>query len=183
MLSGLILISLVTGLFARSYTPMLAVFARDEFHVGSGAYGAMVSAGGLGTLIGAFGLAGRRDVSHRGRLVAIAVLTQAALLLVFALSPWFAVSLPLLGLIGVMNAISGATIATLIQLSAPGELRGRIMSLYMLTLIGVPSVGAFVLGALAVPLGVRGAIGIGAAIVFIVIAIIYARNPAVREAN
>jgi MFS family permease len=183
VLTSLILVSTISGLFARSYSPLLAVFARDEFHVGSGAYGALVSAGGLGTLIGAFGLAGRRDVSRRGRLVGAAVLSQATLLVIFALTPWYFLSLPLLGLIGMTYAISGASIATLIQLSVPGELRGRVMSLYMLTVIGVPSVGSFILGAAAQLVGVRAAVGSAAVIVIVTVGCIFLRNPALRAAE
>jgi len=183
VLTGLILVSTITGLFARSYTPLLAVFARDEYHVGSGAYGALVSAAGLGTLIGAFGLAGRREVTHRGRLVAIAATSQAALLLLFAASPSYLAALPLLLLVGVMNALSGAATATLIQLSVPGELRGRVMSIYMLTVVGVPSVGALLLGVLAVPFGVRAAVGVSASIVIVAVIAIFARNTALREAD
>ena len=183
LLCGLILVSTVSGLFIRSYSPLLAVFARDEYRVGSAAYGALVSAGGLGTLIGAFGLAGRREVTHRGPLVGAAVLSQAVLLIVFAATPWFGAALPLLLLVGAMNAVAGASIATLIQLSVPGELRGRVMSIYMLTVIGVPSVGAFVLGVLAVPLGVRGAVGLGGAIVIVAVSALFVRNGSLREAD
>lgn len=183
LLSGLMLVSTVGGLFARSYNPLLAVFARDVYHVGSGAYGALVSAGGLGTLIGAFGLAGRRTVSRRGRLVAVAVLSQATFLLLFAVSPWYALSLPLLGLIGMSYAIAAASIATLIQLSAPNELRGRVMSLYMLTVIGVPSVGSFIIGAVGQWTGVRLAVGGSASIVLLIVSVILRRNSALRNAE
>lgn len=183
VLSGLMLISTISGLFARSYSPLLAVFARDVYHVGSGAYGVLVSAGGLGTLIGAFGLAGRRDVAKRGRLVAVSVLAQAVLLLLFALSPWYALSLPLLGLIGVMYALAGASIATLIQLTAPNDLRGRVMSIYMLTVIGVPSVGSFIIGATAQWTGVRWAVGVSAVIVLAAVSVTFKRNAALRAAE
>lgn len=176
VLTGLMLVSTISGLFGRSYGPLLAVFAREEFHVGSEAYGALVSAGGLGTLVGAFGLASRREVGRRGVIVAVAVLAQAALLLLFAISPWYAVSLPLLALIGGTFAVSAASIATLIQLAVPAELRGRVMSLYMLTVIGVPSVGAFLVGAFAEAIGVRAAVGLAAAIVLLSVGTIYAWN-------
>lgn len=183
LLSGLILVSMVSGLLSRSYGPLLAVFARSEFHVGSSAYGVMVSAGGLGTLIGAFGLAGRRDVEHKGRLVAVSALSQGVLLFVFAISPWYVLSVPLLAITGIMNALAGASIATLIQLAVPAELRGRVMSLYLLTVVGVPSVGSFALGALAVPVGVRGAVGLAAGVSVISIAMIFARNRDLRATS
>jgi len=183
MLLGLIIISTISGFLSRSYGPMLAVFARDEFNVGSSAYGAMVSVGGLGTLIGAFGLAGRRDVHNKGRLVLITTISQGILLFLFAISPWFAMTLPILGLMGVTSAISGAIIATLIQLSVPGEMRGRVISLYLLTVIGVPSIGSFALGALAVPLGVRAAVASAAIAVVVGVGIVYSRNEAIRHAS
>lgn len=182
LLSGLLTVAVVTGIFARSYGPLLAVFARDEFRVGSEAFGFLVAAGGLGTLAGAFGLAGRGDVERRGRWVMAATLLQATLLLAFATSPWYALALPLLILIGVANAISGALTATLIQLAVPNELRGRIMSLYMLTLIGVPSAGSLLLGTTADAFGVRIAVGGGALIVLLLTSLIFVRNHELREA-
>jgi MFS family permease len=169
-------------LTGRFYGPLLAVFARDEFHVGSTAFGLMVSAGGLGTLVGAFGLAGMREVSRKGRLITIAVLTQGVLLLVFAVSPWYALSLPLLAGIGVVNAVSGASIATLIQLEVPSELRGRVMSLYLLTVVGLPSVGSFIFGTFAESVGVREAVAVAAVLFLLLSSALLMRNESVRQA-
>lgn len=183
LLSGLVLLSGVAGLTGRSYGPLLAVFARDEYRVGSTAFGAMVSAGGLGTLIGAFGLAGRKEVVRKGHLIAFAYMAQASMLLAFAVLPWYATSLPLLAAMGICNAIAGATISTVIQLSVPGELRGRVMSLYLLTVVGIPSVGSFVFGALAEPLGVRAAVALAASTFLAASAFLLAQNRTVREAR
>jgi MFS family permease len=116
-------------------------------------------------------------------VVAVAVLSQATFLLLFAVSPWYALSLPLLGLIGMSYAIAAASIATLIQLSAPNELRGRVMSLYMLTVIGVPSVGSFIIGAVGQWTGVRLAVGGSASIVLLIVSVILRRNSALRNAE
>ena len=85
----------------------------------------------------------------KGRWVMIAVLAQALFLLVFAIAGIYGVALPALALAGVVNAIAGALIATLIQLAAPGHLRGRVMSLYLMCVVGVPSIGSFALGSVA----------------------------------
>lgn len=183
MMRTLLTVSLISGLASRSYTPMLAVFARDEFHVGSEAYGLLLAAGGLGTLAGAFGLASRGDVRGRGRWLFASSLVQAALLLLFAICPWYVVGLGLLVCVGIANAVSGALNATLIQLAVPGELRGRIMSLYVLTLVGVPSAGAMAAGTIGEATGVREAIGGGAAIVIVLVTIVFVRNPALRAAE
>jgi MFS family permease len=183
LLRGLLTISLISGLLGRSYGPMLAVFARDEFHVGSTAYGLLLAAGGLGTLVGAFGLAGRSDVQHRGRWLMIMTVCQAVLLLLFAVCPWYVVALGLLVLVGAATAVAGALNATLVQLTAPNELRGRIMSLYVLTLIGVPSAGALLAGTVGEAIGVREAIGLGAVIVILLAGVVFARNSSLRTAG
>ncbi|MEA2582994.1 MAG: hypothetical protein QOF33_1079 [Thermomicrobiales bacterium] len=183
LLRGLLTISLVSGLLGRSYGPMLAVFARDEFRVDSTAYGLLLAAGGLGTLAGALGLASRGDVSHRGRWLMKATVCQAGFLFLFAICPWYVVALALLVMVGVATAVAGALTATLIQLTTPNELRGRIMSLYVLTLIGVPSAGALLAGTVGEVIGVREAIGGGAVIVVLLAGIVFARNPSLRSAT
>jgi MFS family permease len=161
---------------------MLAVFARDEYRVGSTAYGFLLAAGGLGTLAGAFGLASLGDVRHRGRWLMVGTFCQASLLFLFAICPWYGVALVLLVLVGAATAVAGALTATLIQLTAPNELRGRIMSLYVLTLIGVPSAGALLAGAAGEAIGVRQAIGAGAVVVILLAGVVFARNSSLRTA-
>jgi len=182
LLRGLLLLSFVSGLCARSYTPLLAVFAREEFRVGSTAFGFLVSAGGLGTLAGAFWLASRRDVRHKGRWVMVATVSQAALLAAFAVTPWFVLALLALVLVGFAGAIAGAMTATLIQLTVPGTLRGRVMSLYLLTLVGVPSAGALLTGVVGQAVGVRGAVAGAALAVVILASVILWRNAEIRGA-
>jgi MFS family permease len=59
---------------------------------------------------------------------------------------------------GVTSTVFSTIIATFIQLSVPNEMRGRVMSLYTVTLIGLPSLGAMASGVLAEWLGgVKGA--------------------------
>jgi MFS family permease len=183
LLRGLILVSALSGMLVRSYGPLLAVFARDEFHVGASAYGAMISAGGLGTLIGAFGIAGSKSIRRRGRMILIGVTAQGVSLLLFAVSPWYVSSLPILGLAGIASAVSGASIATLIQLTVPPEIRGRIMSLYLLTVIALPSVGSFVLGLTGDQVGVRTAIGVAAVAAVAIVHVQFRGNAALRTAE
>jgi MFS family permease len=112
----------------------------------------------------------------------VATLAQAALLTAFAVSPWFGLALVALVLVGFAGAIAGAMTATLIQLSVPGALRGRVMSLYLLTLVGVPSAGSLLTGVVGQVVGVRGAVA-GAALAVVVLAsVILWRNAEIRGA-
>ena len=74
-------------------------------------------------------------------------------MILFALSPnlWLGIGLLLIG--GIAVTVYGTIISTFIQVAVPNELRGRVMSLYAITLIGLPSLGALGSGGIAELLG------------------------------
>jgi MFS family permease len=177
---GVLAVSIASGVFARSYTPLLVIFARDEFHVGSFAFGLMVAAPGLGTLSAAFAIASRADTGGRGRKLLVATIGLSLALMAFAAMPWYAGGLPLLILTGLFTTLMAANMATILQLEAPPHLRGRLMSIYMLTLIGVPSLGTLVSGAVADVIGVRLTVGVTTAILLAGVFLIFRRNADLR---
>jgi len=176
-------VSIVSGIFARSYSPLLVIFAREEFHVGSFAFGLMVAAPGIGTLTAAFALATRKDAGNRGRKLWIAVSGLAVALIAFAIMPWYVGGLPLLILTGFFTTTTAATMATIVQLQAPPYLRGRLMSIYMLTVIAVPSLGTLLSGAVADIVGVRVTVGVAAVIMLTGVALIFQCNARLREVS
>jgi MFS family permease len=149
----LLVLAALAALFGRSYQQLLPVFADDIWHVGSGGYGALLSAGGAGALIGAFAMSSVRDLRRQGRVLVISGLLFCATLAAFALSPWFWPGVVLLIAVGITSTVFTTMIATIIQLRVPGELRGRVISLYAITLIGLPSLGSLGIAALAQGLG------------------------------
>lgn len=79
-------------------------------------------------------------------------------LIAFAVSPTLLIGAAALFVTGVTSTVFATIISTFIQFIVPGELRGRVMSLYTVTLIGLPSLGALGTGAVAEWLGgVEGA--------------------------
>ncbi len=182
LVSGLLLVSLIFGFFVRGFGPMLVVFARDIFHVGSVGFGILSAATGFGTLAGAILLASRSDISNKVRLSVIAILACCASLFLFAVGHWYAPAFLMLVAVGFFNVIAVSMIATIIQLRVPPELRGRVMSLYMLTVIGVPSAGSFLSGAIADLFGVQFAVAIGALLVIVLVALTAFKNEEVRAA-
>jgi MFS family permease len=149
----LLLLSALAALFGRSYQQLLPVVADDIWKVGSGGYGALLSAGGAGALVGAFAMSSVREIHSQGRVLVASGLLFCAALAAFALSPWFWPAVALLVVVGVASTVFTTMIATVIQLRVPGELRGRVMSLYAITLIGLPSLGSLGVAALARSLG------------------------------
>lgn len=183
IIAGILAVSIVSGIFARSYSPLLVIFARDEYNVGSFAFGLMVAAPGIGTLTAAFALATRADTGNRGRKLSIAVSGLALSLIAFSLMPWYIGALPLLVIIGFFTTTTAATMATIVQLQAPPQLRGRLMSIYLLTVIAVPSLGTLLSGAIADIVGVRVTVGVAAAGVLVGVAWIFRRNQPLREVS
>lgn len=173
---ALLLLSALAGIFGRSYQNLLPVFARDIWNGGPQGYGLLLSAGGAGALVGAFGLASIRQLKRQGAVMVASGLLFSLAIIAFALSPSLAGGIGLLFVAGVMSTVYATIIATFIQIEAPNELRGRVMSLYAITLIGLPSLGALGSGVIAEMLGgVSGApraVLIGGAALALVLAVV-----------
>jgi MFS family permease len=153
----------ISSVFGLPYSILLPVFARDVLGVGARGLGFLTGATGLGATVGALYLAGR-GTRGRGVLVAVAMALLGASLVAFALSRAFALSLLLLVLVGAAMIVQMATSNTLLQLLAPEELRGRIVSFYMLAFLGTAPVGSLLAGTLAHALGTPAAVAIGGAV-------------------
>ncbi len=160
-------LTLATGILGRSYSTLLPVFARDLWHTGPRGYGLLLMAPGAGSLIGAFGVAALGDVKSKGRFVVIANALYCLSLLLFSLLPPYFVGMGLLVIAGLASTAFGAAIGTMLQFATPGSLRGRVMSLYTVAVIGGPSLGGLLGGALAEALNAQLAVGIGVAVLIV----------------
>jgi MFS family permease len=141
------------AVFGRSYQNLLPIFARDIWHAGAQGYGILLSSAGAGAVVGAFGLASIRKAGRQGRLLVVSGVLFGLSISCFAISPSFILGVLFLFLSGLTSTVFGTIIATFLQLAAPNERRGRVLSLYSITLIGLPSLGALASGALAEWLG------------------------------
>lgn len=158
LILALLALSALSAIFGRSYQSLLPAFSRDIWQTGPQGYGYLLAAAGAGALVGAFGLASFRHVPHQGTLMLTSGLLFSVTLAVFSISPSFVLGLVFLFIAGITSTVFSTVIANFIQLSVPNEMRGRVMSLYAVTLIGLPSLGAMGSGAVAESLGgVKGA--------------------------
>jgi len=143
------------------YLVMMPVFARDVLHRGAAGYGVMMTCVGLGALTGALAVALFDRRIRKGPTLLLAGGSFGALLVAFALSRAYPLSLVLLALTGgtmiVNNALANVTIQTIV----PDELRGRVMGFYAFVFVGLAPLGAFLVGALAERVGTPRAGGVG----------------------
>ncbi len=150
---GLLGLSAMAAIFGRSYQLLLPIFARDIWTTGPAGYGLLLSAGGAGALVGALWLAAFGRGRRHGPLMVTSGLGFSLSLILFALSPTFLAGFLLLFAAGILATVFMTLISTQLQLTSPQHLRGRVMSLYAITLIGLPSLGGLAIGALAEKLG------------------------------
>ena len=167
------------GTFGINFTVMLPLINRYVLDRGAAGLGFMTSAVGLGALAAAFLLASRSDVTRRALFTG--GLAFGLLLLALAVSDVYIVSLLILVGIGAANIVFASTANTSLQLTAPDELRGRVMSVYMLLIAGSTPIGGYLTGVIAEWLGVSAAVAINATICLLGVgagALYYARHRA-----
>ena len=153
LILALLGLSALVALFGRSYQTLLPIFARDIWNGGPEGYGILLTASGAGALVGAFGLASIPRVKNQGAVLISSGLIFSLTIILFARSPYFWLGVLLLFLGGIALTVFSTIIASLIQMFVTNEMRGRVMSLYAITLIGLPSLGALVIGSLAEVMG------------------------------
>jgi MFS family permease len=163
----LLALSAVISVFGRSFSQLLPVFARDVLHVGSEGYGVMLALPGAGTLLAGFVLAGGGHHFDRRWLIVSSQLGFAASVIAFAVTHSFSLSLALLGISGFCATVFGAVAATILQVETEGHLRGRVMSLYTITIIGLGPMGSLISGSLATVISVSLAVILPALVIVV----------------
>jgi MFS family permease len=151
--------------FGPSSSLILPIFAAQVLHLQAFQLGLLFSASGLGTILGALLIASLGDAKKKGVLLLASFLLWTAALLLFGLSPNLWLSILALLLFGIGQNGVGATTITLMQTRVPAHMRGRIMSLNTLTVMGLRPLGDFPASALISLIGGPFTVIISAAIV------------------
>jgi MFS family permease len=143
---ALILLAAATTFLGFPMLTLLPLFAQQVFHQGVGEYSRMMSFSGAGAIVGALVVAWLGKFHHM-RLTALLVqVAYGALIIGFAISKVLWISYLLLFLSGICLMIVFSTVTSLIQLVAPNEMRGRVMSIYMLAFRGGMPLGSLTAG-------------------------------------
>ncbi len=129
--------------FGPSNTLILPIFATQILHLNPFQLGLLFSAAVLGTLVGALIVASLGDFQYKGWLLLVSLLLWTGALLIFAFSHFLWLSLLALLLFGIAQNGVGATVITLAQLRVAPQMRGRVMSLNTLLIMGVRPLGDF----------------------------------------
>jgi MFS family permease len=153
-----------TSVFGMSYLILMPVFARNVLAAGSQGFGFLQSAGGVGSLFGVFCAAYLAQSGAKGRQTIAGAVVFGVLLMIFALSTSYPLSLLLACALGMASQFYTTTINAILQVNLPDPLRGRVMGIYGLAWDLMP-VGGMIFGAIAEFAGAPIAVAIGGALV------------------
>ena len=145
MLGGLV----ATSLFGSSFMTLLPVMVDKVLGHDAKGLGFLLAATGLGSVVAALVLALRRESRGLEPWRIASGLGFGTSLIAFALSKDFLLSLLLAPVLGFCLIFFFAASNTLLQLRSPNAMRGRIMSLYAVTLVGMAPFGALLAGTAA----------------------------------
>jgi predicted MFS family arabinose efflux permease len=163
-----------------TFSALPPIYAKDVFHGGPDTLGFLMSAVGLGGIAGGVFTASLGHFERRGLVQLAALLGTSLALIAFALSPSLAVALPLLSVAGAFEMVYLTTNQTLLQLSIPDEMRGRVTSIVSLNMAMSP-VGAFFAGAGADLFGPRAITVVISGIAAAIAVAVYLGSRTVRE--
>lgn len=136
---------------------------------------------GIGAVISAVVVASLPETARRGWLLTLGNIGFPLLLLAFAFSRSYILSMALMLLVGFAFVLQNALANTLLQVVAPDEMRGRVMALYSMTFMGMMRLGGLQAGFVADWLGAPLSVAIGAGISLVYGLFVAIRYPVLRR--
>ena len=181
-LVALIVLAAATTFLGFAVLTFLPLFARSVFHEGASTYSHLLAFSGAGSVVGALVVAWLGKFKRMGLTALLVQAVYGLLILGFAMSRVLWLSEVLLFLTGAALMIVFSTVTSLIQLIAPNEMRGRVMSIYMVAFRGGMPLGSLVSGYLATSLGAPVVIGVNGLLLVVVAGYFLVFSPGVRDA-
>lgn len=179
-LSWLIFLALIPMVFAFPFQSLMPIFADQILDVGPQGYGLIVSCIGAGALLGTLAVASMGEFRRKGLMLLISGIVLGASQFFFSQSAWLPASLLLGAVIGAAQMTYMAMTQTLLHLNVTDEMRGRVMSVYMLD-HGLTPIGTLMAGAIARMLGAPFAVAFMSSIVVALAAVALLRVPHIRR--
>ena len=150
--STLLLLSMLS-LLGLQYSVFLPIFASEVLHRGAKGFGLLMSATGVGAVLGALHFAARTSYKGLARWIAATSTTCAVGLVIFSQSRFFWLSMAVLLVVGFCATVQMAATNTTLQNRVPDQLRGRIMAVYATMFMGVQPIGSLLAGGVAKRIG------------------------------
>lgn len=145
---NILILTSLTSFFGFQFSTLLPVFVKDVFHATPEALGLLAAASAFGALTGSLFLASRGKHSELQRNITVASVAVAVTLGLFAFSSNLWLSAFIEVFIGIAISVQLNSANSLLQLTVPDNVRGRVMSLYTMILLGAAPFGSVAIGKL-----------------------------------
>lgn len=177
---GIMVMEAMASVFGLNHT-MLTIFASDILRVGAHGFGLLQSARGLGAVIGSgiYIVIGNRLL--QGQILFVSAILYGAGFALFGISPSFLLSLSLMAFVGAADTIWGASRGTILQMSTPDSLRGRVMGVFQLSNRGLHPLGQVQSGLVIPVIGAPAATVLGGVAVSLVTLFAAWKVPGIRK--
>jgi MFS family permease len=156
------LIALVS-LMGMPYQVLMPVMANRVLHGGAHTFGFLMGSAGVGALAGTLYLASRKTSAGLGRVVVGSAFVFGVGLCLFSQSRSFALSMPLMLLVGMGMMVQLAASNTVLQILVDEDKRGRVMSFFAMSVFGTAPLGSLLGGAMAARFGAPATLLFGGA--------------------
>ncbi|HWF90531.1 MAG TPA: MFS transporter [Pyrinomonadaceae bacterium] len=179
--SSLLLLSAVNSLFGAPYFTLVPIYARDIFHLGETGLALLMGTAGGGALCGALLVAYLGDFRRKGWFVLGGGILFGMSIMGFALSSRLMLSLLFLFGVGFAIVCSVSITNTLLQKLVTDEMRGRVMSMFLLSFLGTMPIGALIAGSASTHFGPQPTLAVGGFVVMTVATGVIIFNRRLRE--
>ncbi|MGD0875708.1 MAG: MFS transporter [Acidimicrobiales bacterium] len=173
----------LVGLSASPFIALVPVMAHRLTHAGArgiaSATGLLTTAQGIGAVVGALAIAPLAARFGRGRILIGSLAVLPPVLILYGFAPSLAFALPALFVVGLVYISVLSGLSTVVQLRAPAELRGRVLSLYLVALGVSYPIGSLVQGPVADSLGLAWTTAVAGCLLAIALVLIRVLRPGV----
>lgn len=177
----LLIQALIFCVFGISYSAVLPAYVDRNLHVGAGMYGVLMAMIGLGAVTAGLLIARHTERLPRGGVLIAVALVFPPILFLFAWTTSLYGAMFLGYLLGVGFITQFVLLNTLLQTRVEHEMRGRVLSLYTLTLFGFGPFGSLAAGALSEQWGLSITLSVSAAVTLLLSAYNLLRTPDIRR--
>ena len=177
----LIWMTAAASLFGIPFLTFIPYFAKVQLNVGESGLGWLLAGSGLGAVLGAMTVAVLGTIRHRGKVLSLCGVVFFAVIICFSYSQWF----PLSECLAILEGYSGILMISCFNVSiqhlSSDEMRGRVMSIYATSFLGLPPLGALLAGELSRHIPTGHALALMASMAMMAFLGFFAFSSALRE--
>ena len=177
---SVLMVTFIFNALSFSVESLYPVVARDHLGVGAGLTGILISAPAIGSLLSASVIASMAVVRYHGRIFCLGLTLQMVSVLLFALSPWYPLSVVMLMMAGLGAAGFSAMQTTIIMISSEPEMRGTALGM-LGHCIGVAALGGLAVGIVANFLNAQAAVAMSIILGLLLLVPVMVFSPLVKQ--